>query len=340
MGIHRTQNGPREKRLWRMVIQADRFMSLTLKKPYSGSAGGYELGSTGSVEDSTDRNPKPDESRMMNLALLVGRVLDMVRSDQPPPYSSVLALDLELNHFGSCMPSEPWHADPELVQPPEGLSLKAADKQFKHILFLHTKLVLHLQWMLKYPTDTSLEYSRLSCLDASRGIIRLCQSIRKWDLDLTSANKCTPHRLMSFTAAATLILGQMGSISEWDNVQQFQEDEELVKCVIEAFSKIPTKTGQQSTFILGQLIQLRNRQVSGQEMPSKITIPLIGTVDIPRQLPVEQFLSQQEQECPDLFDMYHEVAMPNPWPNVYSFPSSGTLGSSWYNGQDAQSIWR
>jgi hypothetical protein len=287
-----------------MAFQADRFMSLLLNKSYAVDCK-VDIAMSG---DNVANRSVNVEDGMMKLARLVGKVLDITRKGTTTAYSEVLAIDLELNHFGSLIPLGPWETNAQSVKPPEKLGIKAVEMVLKNLVFLHSKLVLHLPWMLKSSTNLRFTHSRSSCLEAARRLLWLFQLIQKSEIPgLAVTHKCTPHSLLGYVAAVAVILGQMGSVLSLEDPQQIQMDEALVTYAIEAFHSMSTKMAKQSSSVLKQLIQLRDRQATGETIPTTLAIPLIGKIEVPVIFP-EPSNPQEDISSTDV-----QMSMPTSW---------------------------
>jgi hypothetical protein len=282
-------------------------MSLLLNQSYDIDC---KVNITVSGEDATNRSVNLEDD-MMRLAELVGKVLDITNKGTTTAYSKVLAIDLELNHFGSLMPLGPWEADAPLSKPPEKLGIKAMEMAIKRMIFFHAKLVLHLPGMLKFSTNLNFTHSRSSCLEAARYLLRFFQLMHKSELPWPAIkHRCSPHNLLGYAAAVAIILGQMGLVSSPEDPHQIQTDEALVKYAIETFHSMSTKIAEQSSSILKQLIQLRDRQANGEPVPTTLTIPLIGKITVPVILPK----LNNPRDISNILSSHSQTTMPTSWP--------------------------
>jgi hypothetical protein len=280
-------------------------MSLLLKESYAVECKDDIPASSEAVPN---RATVIDEG-MMRLAQLAGKVLDITTNDATPSHSEMLAIDLELNHFGSLIPLESWETNTQ-SNSPKKFGLKAIEESMKQFLYLQIKLVLHLPWMLKSFTDPHFTYSRSSCLEAARRLLQMFQLIPKTDISGPAAKqRWAPPNLHAYAGAVVVILGQMGSVFGTEDPQQLQRDEALVNYTIETFRTTPVKVAEQSAAILTQLVQLRVRQNCGESLPSTLTIPLIGKVTIPKIL----YTISPLQELSSLSSSPSQMVMHSTW---------------------------
>jgi hypothetical protein len=302
-GLHNDRTEPREDRLWRLAFQTDRFMSLMLNKSYAVDYKEHPGATSG---ETFAYHAPPIHDDMMRLAQLTGKVLDMTNNVITPDYSEILAIDLELIHFGSLMPMEPCERDIKLSDLKGKQKTKAIGEIMKNFVFLQAKLVLHLPWMLRCSSNPQFIHSRSSCLEAARHLLSLFRVFQTTGLPgLSVGQKCSPTALVGYAAAAAIILGQIGTISNTEDPQQLQKDDAQVRFVMEAIRDVPAWDTEMSASILEQLIQLRDRQFGASSMLPTLTIPFLGKITIHSLLPQ----SKQLQDAPQVFNNITDMAM-------------------------------
>jgi hypothetical protein len=254
------------EKLWNMLFQTDRFLSLMLGTPYA-------------LAD-TDCNPSSKiEKTIQRLAVLVGKVIDHTKNKQSISCSSILEIDKDLRNFYSQLLTDPRRHPP----PPLSLSntsLKGPEVELPILFFHQALLMLHLPWMLRSLNDTSLEYSRSCCFQSARAILLLFQESRVTNSRL-SENKCAPIDLVAFVAAAILCLGQFGYAPTTDDASHVTGDNVLIHWVMGGFKRIRTQIASESIENLNELIRLRDEWGRAESVPSKISIPFLGEVLIP-----------------------------------------------------------
>jgi hypothetical protein len=296
MGLHRSRASPREDWLWRIVFQTDRYTSLMINRPYSVTDAQCNITCNGSAPDPMAKSYDP----MTILAILVGKVLDNRQIPNASSYSSVLEIDRELNFFGSQMPAEPWKIDPSDKRKSRGTRFRVVGGHITHFIFFQAKLILHFPWMLKSTTDPDLEYSRTSCVEAARGILRLFQV--RGGLQLAEAvrpYKSSPEDFIGFIAAATLILCQAGYGPLWEDPTQLQEDQGLVCSADQIYRRTPTKAARQISSVLQKMNRLREGHGGIESAPTKLLIPFLGDVMIPGR---EKIIHNVYHEPPSLIN--------------------------------------
>lgn len=142
--------------------------------------------------------------------------------------------------------------------------------------------LLHLPFMLRAASNRRYEYSRISCLNACRDLIKRWVSIRETNGTFYFSNLLD---FEAFTAATTLILGLLVSLGDkfQDTSQEQDEDSELVEMVVRNFERLKrhgsqVSVGSQSILVI-QTLQglLRGESSSGQ---LRLEIPFFGTIKV------------------------------------------------------------
>jgi hypothetical protein len=248
-----------------MMFETDRFISLMMGTTYSVPDTGY---------NNSSRVARP----MQRLAVLVGKVIDHTQHPRSTSYSNVLETDKELIDFGTHLLENPWKHGPPPMSFSKG-SPKRPEVELPVLLFYQARLLLHLPWTLRSSTHAGFEYSRSSCFEAARAIIRLFKNNRVTEHNF-GENKCAPIDLIAFVAAAILCLGQFGYAPYTDNGSRSTRDEELVQSVIEGFKRMRTNIASQSIDNLKELTELKGKWSRGEPVPTKISVPYLGEVII------------------------------------------------------------
>lgn len=145
--------------------------------------------------------------------------------------------------------------------------IKEASAQFEQIMcqIWHFKLatLVHLPFMLHTATDRQYRYLRVSCLNASRNLIKRWISIRENHHTLLFSNLL---EFEAFTAATTLLLGLLGSQTSMnqDILQERYDGSQLVETVIQNFERLKQhgagmSVGNQSISVIRTLQQVLYR---------------------------------------------------------------------------------
>jgi hypothetical protein len=256
------------------MFSTDRFFSLTLGTSYAVAEDDCNMQSG----EGSPRDPAFNH-QMHHLTSLVEKVIDHTKAPRSVPYWSILAIDIDLEHFGSQLPKDPW-TFPPAPSPHRKPPFKGPEMGIIVLVFFQARLSLHLSWMLGSLSDSGLDYSRSGCFESARTIVRMFNATRGANSRFP-VNKCAPIDLVAFVAAAVLCLGQFGYAPGSDDANRLEEDEEMVKSAMEVFGRLRNDIARQSISNLKQLVDLQDKWDSGQEVPSSISIPFLGSVTIP-----------------------------------------------------------
>lgn len=134
--------------------------------------------------------------------------------------------------------------------------------------------------MLLGATDRRYEYSRTSCLDASRKLIKRWLAIRMSQRSFYFSNLL---EFEAFTAATTLLLGLQGPqrSTDPDALQVRADDAELVETAVQNFERLKQEgsgmsVGDQSVLVIRTLQSfLQGRHISEN---LRFEIPFFGTI--------------------------------------------------------------
>jgi hypothetical protein len=170
---------------------------------------------------------------------------------------------------------------------------KEGAAQFEQIMcqIWHFELetLVHLPFMLRAATDRRYDYSRISCLKASRGLIR------RWMFMRAGYGKTFVSNLVefqAFTAAITLLLGLLGpahTITDPVVLKERYEDLQLVETVVQILEGVKRfGTTSSSVHVVDQSISvirtlqgvLRNEGNSSGNL--RLSIQHFGTISIAR----------------------------------------------------------
>ncbi|KAJ5286679.1 hypothetical protein N7478_002365 [Penicillium angulare] len=165
---------------------------------------------------------------------------------------------------------------------------KEASVEFERVMcqiwHFELEILLHLPFMLRAANDQRYEFSHISCLNASRNLIKRWIAIRESHETLLFSNLLN---FQGFTAATTLLLGLLSftTISGHVISQEEQEDSRLIEMVVRSFEGLERdETGKsvssQSVSIIRTLQNfLRDRSISHSLC---LEIPFFGTIKLAR----------------------------------------------------------
>lgn len=144
--------------------------------------------------------------------------------------------------------------------------------------------LLHLPFMLRATTDPKYEYSRVSCLKASRSLVKRWLAIRENHSTIYFSNLL---EFEAFTAATTLLLGIMGPqrSTHPDVSRERREDSQLVETVVRNLERLKKQgsgvsVGDKSISVIRTLQGFLDQSSPPGNLC--IEIPFFGTIKIAR----------------------------------------------------------
>ncbi|KOC07637.1 hypothetical protein AFLA70_153g002191 [Aspergillus flavus AF70] len=292
IGLHRvapesmeeSESVSRAKHIWNHIIYADRYLSLML---------GLYHGITDVALDSKGNgNETPSSSPMDLLCRIAGSIIERNQKFSkitPSMVRMTQTIDAEL------MSTDPLSVveDPTILPP--GKSLERAQAYAKLMTRLwHYQLIawLHLPLLLESGTERRYDYSRQSCLEASRHMITCYTSIRH----LTANSFCCKSLdFQAFTAAVTLLINILGPTgrshldsNDWPAIETVMTSLETL-----AEGQPPDKVATRGLSVLRTLKSVATRNNTPQSDISdglppmdcqsrriKLDIPYFGTISI------------------------------------------------------------
>jgi hypothetical protein len=144
--------------------------------------------------------------------------------------------------------------------------------------------LVHLPFMLRAATDRRYEYSQISCLNASRSLIKRWISIRENHSTLLFSNLL---EFEAFTAATTLLLGLLSSqtSTNQDVLQERYQDSQLVEMTLQNFERLKQhgagmSVGTQSISVIRTLQGFLHGGNLSDRL--RLEIPFFGVIRIAR----------------------------------------------------------
>lgn len=224
-----------------------------------------------------------DELFARKLCDISGRIIDRNQSENSHAYANTQEIDESLEKLAKAMPQS-WWAIPDLI--PSDHSPQAAlvfDRVMTQIWFFQIEALAHLPFMLRASTERRYDYSKFSCLRASREMMSRYLALRR------AENRSFCCKVIDFgalTACVTIFLGLLDPIAGC-NDQERQErdtDKALVKTVLESMEKLSNDgdiVATQSVNVIKSLLAVDDS--SGNNTGNlKLTIPYFGTISIVR----------------------------------------------------------
>jgi hypothetical protein len=226
----------------------------------------------------------PEDIYHKHLYHMAGLILARNQEDPTHSFSTTQRIGEQLDALAETMSPAWWEVPTKIINN----RTKEASTQFERVMcqIWHFELVtlLHLPFMLRATTDRRYEYSRASCLNASRSLIKRWLAIRQNHITFYFSNLL---EFEAFTAATTLLLGLMGpQISTHPEVsRERREDAQLVETVVQNLERLKKQgsgmsVGDQSISVIRTLQGfLDQRRQSGNLC---LDIPFFGTIKIAR----------------------------------------------------------
>lgn len=201
-------------------------------------------------------------------------------------FSATQEIDEKLDSLAKHMPQDWWEIPSALMTS----RTEEAASQFERIMcqIWHFELatLLHLPFMLRAATDRRYEYSQISCLSATRGLIKRWISIREVPGKTLFSDLI---EFQAFTAATTILLGLLGSThttTDQVTLQERYEDLQLVETVVQTLERL--RQHGTAVNIADQIITvirtlqgiIQSKDDSSSSL--RLEIPHFGTISITR----------------------------------------------------------
>ncbi|KUJ18076.1 uncharacterized protein LY89DRAFT_696498 [Mollisia scopiformis] len=266
--------------MWYQIVQADRYLALLLGLP----AGSEDV--SFSAEE-TFENPDVDKERLFlrKLCNLSGRIIERNQSENSNAYANTQEIDEALEKLAKSVPPEYWDI-PDVI--PNDHSKQAAmifDRVMTQIWFFQIEALTHLPFMLRASNERRFDYSKFSCLKASREMMARYLALRKAE---SKSFCCKVVDFGALTACVTLFLGLLDPVSGTESHserQQRENDKALVQTVLESMEELAERgkdiVATQSVNVIKSLLAVDD--ASGTNTGNlKLTIPYFGTISIVR----------------------------------------------------------
>lgn len=215
---------------------------------------------------------------------IAGLILSRNQSDSTHAFSTTQRIGEQLVSFAEEMGSAWW----ELPTTISKTRAKEAFEQFERVMcqiwHFQLEMLVYLPFMLRAASDRRYEHSHISCLNASRNLIKRWITIRDSNTTILFSNLL---EFEAFIAATTLLLGILASpkSANLDVLEERYEDFQLVETVVENFERLKQQgagmsVGDQSI----KVIRMLQRFLNGEDFPDKLRldIPFFGVIMIVR----------------------------------------------------------
>jgi hypothetical protein len=259
------------KMIWRSFVDLDRYLGLHLRLPFAA-----------------DDYPLPDDADLhlvhkANINKLARQVADLDRDISAQGYASALALDEKLEATMKDMPKDFWEVPniPSTARSPE--SFAALERLMVQIWHFEMKVFIHLPYLLRAPSDSRYEFSKVTALQASRNMLMRWFALRNGNITQAC---CRFAEIGVFIAAVTLTLDiviELGT-KEKSEVQRTKGTDFAMICRLigemEKLSKASPreKIAARSAIVLKKMLSSLDpsRQPAGK---ARLTVPFFGTIE-------------------------------------------------------------
>ncbi|KAJ5620184.1 hypothetical protein N7510_004168 [Penicillium lagena] len=278
----------RAKSIWKHIIYADRYLSLML---------GVYHGISDAALERQEVSPSdvPNSSSMDLLCRVAGSIIE--RNQNFPTVTPAMM------RMTQTIDSELGPIDPPIIEEnalaTAGKSAERAQcyaKLMTQLWYYQLMAWLHLPFLLESGSQSRYDYSRQSCLQASRHMIACYTAIRRLTADSFC---CKSLDFQAFTAAVTLMINVLGPNGQRNSSPDDFEAVERVINVLEGLAKgnTPDKVATRGLSVLQTLKGVAmgknpiqqvssERQSNGEGQPShiKVDIPYFGTIVLDRRM--------------------------------------------------------
>jgi hypothetical protein len=156
------------------------------------------------------------------------------------------------------------------------------------------KVILHMPYMFRAVNNPGYNFSRDTCFEAARGVVRCAYIMRT----APSVQKLGGCDFLSFVGCVTLLLGLLGYGCPENNQSASANDWALIEATLELFRGLSNrpfdKVAAQCYKALVQLVEFGQRSVkqpSAARVHLQVVVPFFGTITIrsgrPQESPVQ-----------------------------------------------------
>ncbi|RAR05815.1 brassinin detoxification factor 1 [Stemphylium lycopersici] len=290
MGLHRkrTSSAPHES-IWWALYHGDRFLSLLLGLPYGISDAHCDL-TMPEIGDGTFLHPLVGITKLSQLA---GRVIDRNQGVAEQSFAWALQLDQELEDLWKRFDPS-WLDYTELLADAESNAAELRERIMGQMVFHQIRVYLHLPFMLKSASNSRFTYSRTACLNGSREVLRLYQSLRTGTVQ--PLYECKAIDFIGFTAAVLIQIGLLNFgmqgqfTTSGPSPKDIEEDVRLIEVSIDIFRRASSEKGGKVAAQSAQVLEKMMGKFKGTSNDldetctgqSDFVIPYFGTISIKR----------------------------------------------------------
>jgi hypothetical protein len=268
------------KMMWHKVIQSDRYLGVILGLP-CGTGDDCFGDEEESLQGLNADNRDVFERR---LCIIAGSInARNLKESSTKTYTVTQQLDEKMDRLSNEM-SQSWWEIPVLAVVERSLAVSGQfDRLLAQLWFFQLKALLHLPFMLCAGTDRRYEYSKFSCLNASRELVLRYLALRRFG---NTQLMCRVVDFAAFIGAIILILDQVGPPSpeaESPKTQQLREsDRSLIQNVITSMETVSHSNrevaARESVEVMKTLLASNTTSRN-----LRLTIPYFGTIRLLRE---------------------------------------------------------
>ncbi|KAJ9607598.1 hypothetical protein H2200_007676 [Cladophialophora chaetospira] len=293
--------------MWVRTVMVDRYLA-----PILGLPSGVTEDCFGDKSDMC-QILDPLDILERRLCVIAGLIAARNQKEPPPGYNATLDIDDKMELFAKEV-GDTLSRIPDLST---SACSREEDTPYKVVLnqlwFYQLTLFLHIPWMLRAFTDNKFEYSRISCLHASREALKRYLALR------STNNTQGVARVVDFAtviASTTLILNQVGSAPQSTDTKHKGNDLHLVEDVVESMRTVSRGSGElmarQGVQVVEALMKLSSSDPGNMASGSvRLTIPFFGPISIrkgnPKRNPAPGALMSTYKDQTDMLGGPHEL---------------------------------
>ncbi|KAI1630415.1 hypothetical protein EDD37DRAFT_103745 [Exophiala viscosa] len=322
--------------MWLKIVMVDRYLALVLGFPcgVGEDCFGEEEDLLKPVEDLHDVFER-------RLCIVSGMIAKRNSKELPPSYTATLDIDEHLDKLAKDMP-QTWFSVPTFsTARGSSANIKEYEMMMNQIWFFQLTQMLHLPFMLRAFTESRYEYSKITCINASRELLLRYLALR-------GTNNTQLHaRVVDFAtviAGVVLILNHVGSTrsANKDISNQTEDDINLVQRVLESMRIVGRGErdimARQGAELMEALLAIdADAPGTHPRRNIRLTVPFIGTVAIssaPAADVTEPQATGSQLQLPVHVQPEHDVALGYSTsifaPHNLSFEQANIPDPSWF----------
>jgi hypothetical protein len=281
MGLHKKDTPvPGGRMMWFQIVQFDRYFGLLLSLPCGGADDGFEPGEN-------FQNPEMDKDILFSRTLchITASIIERNANENLQAYAATQEIEESLEQLARNMPASWWVVPASLTGHRTQSAAEAFDRLLNQIWFFQLEAFLHIPFMLRASAERRFEYSKFSCLKASRELIHRYLALR------TSENnsfRCQTVDFGALIATVTLLLSLLELPLANESVEvkeQKESDRALVRTVITSMEEL-SMDGKDA--VAKKCVSVMKTLLSADSPAGpngghlRLTIPYFGTINIAR----------------------------------------------------------